>query len=165
MHLPDPISADLDREAFFLQLSGYKRCSADTEDGDGLFDWTADLFLDLTKAQIDSSQDYLPGAAETLQRANEGKGSGEYKHQPIDESRNIRITIYDNAGEIVIGKANAEVRIIHARFTEGNSRFRLRLLIPGLLSTSSAALLEVDGRAITLDSSPVQVELDLEAAA
>lgn len=165
MHIPDPVTNDLEGVGFFLELAGYKRGKADTEDGDGLFDWTANLLISLNDAVIDSAPDYLPGAAAMLQRAIEGKGSGEQKHEPIDASRNINITIRDNAGDVVVGNANAEIRLIQLRTTEADSRYRLRLLIPGLLSTSSGALLEVDRRSISLDSSPVQVSLPIEAGA
>ena len=125
----------------------------------------ADATRDLSDAVIDSEPFYLTGAGAGIQRANEGKGSGRWFFEPIDESRSVTVTIYDNTGELVLNQANAEIRIVEVRATEDDSRYRVRLLIPGLMSTSSAALLECDRRPISLSSSPVQVSLPLESAA
>lgn len=164
MKLPD-ILQDVEGLALYVKKITHKREKADTEEGDGLFSWTIDLTVDLTKAKLDDEPNYLAGAGAGIQRAVEGKGSGRWYYEPINESRSVVATIYDNDGEIVLNQVNAEIRIIEVRATEEDSRFRVRLLIPGLLSTSSAALLEVEHRAVSLNSSPVQVSLDLEAAA
>ena len=168
MQIPDLLK-DIEGFSLFVQKMSHKREKADNEQGDGLFAWTLDLIIDFGEDVIvESVPYYLEGALAGLQRAREGKATGRWYCKPLTDERKVTITLRDPTktgtdDEIVINRAPAEIRLIEIIATPKSSRFRLKLLIPGLMSTSSGELLEADKCSITLDS--VAIQRILEEAA
>jgi len=166
MQLPNVLSTEEGVSLYLAKLT-HKRAKADSEEGHGLFDWTLDLTLSLDDEVVDSVPAYLFGAKEALQRANEGKGTSKPNYKPLDDERKILLTIWglDGSDRNIITKAHAEVRYIEVVAIEKSPRYRCKILLPGIGSVMSGDLLEADHRTISIDTLPLQGELELEVAA
>lgn len=159
MKIPD-ILGTVEGVQLYMARMTHKRQKADTEDAKAVFDWTADLVIDLKDEDVlESVPSYLAGGIEAVATAKEGRGSSTIRHKPLDDWRYVRISIHSK-GEDLMVDAGAEVRNLEIVATEKSTRYRAKVLIPGLSAQLSGFLLECDHRTVTVDFEPVQKRTD-----
>jgi hypothetical protein len=125
---------------------------------DGAQQWDIDLVFAVDEVQADHVEGALPQAGEYLARARDGKGSATITIKPTD--RDVRLTLRDTDGEVVLEDVAAEVRQIKMALTEKAQAYTARLRLYGMRPDQGAQLLAYLGGALQLHTQPAQLSMD-----